>query len=106
MKWLRFIAVIAAFLAAAVRLPAAELDMDEYLYGHVSDSYEWHITTIKGHPVSVPLPVIVRSKTSGWHCFSSHHLEEGSYQGFRIAGKGEPDAPEALGWFPICSPPA
>ncbi len=91
MKWLRFIAVIAAFLAAAVRLPAAELDMDEYLYGHVSDSYEWHITTIKGHPVSVPLPVIVRSKTSGWHCFSSHHLEEGSYQGFRIAGKGEPD---------------
>ena len=46
------------------------------------DSYEWHITTVNGHPVSIPLPVIVRSKTTGWHVFSSHHLEEGEYEGF------------------------
>ncbi|MBQ9818832.1 MAG: F0F1 ATP synthase subunit A [Bacteroidales bacterium] len=67
-----------------------ELDMDEYLYGHIRDAYEWHITTVNGHPVSIPLPVILYSKASGWHCFSSRHLEGGeSWQGFFIAPAGE-----------------
>ena len=71
---------------------AGELDMDEYLYGHVGDAYGWHITTVNGHPVTVHLPVIVRSKTTGWHIFSSKHIEEGEeYEGFRIAAKGEPN---------------
>ena len=68
-----------------------ELDMDEYLYGHVGDAYGWHITTVNGHHVTVHLPVIVRSKETGWHVFSSKHIEEGEeYEGFRIAAKGEP----------------
>ena len=81
MRWWRFIWVfILALLPAS--LAAEELDMDEYLYGHVLDSYEWHITTVNGKPVSIPLPVIVYSRTTGWHVFSSHHLEEGEYEGF------------------------
>ena len=83
MKWWRVISVFILALLP-VSLAAEELDMDEYLYGHVLDSYEWHITTIKGHPVSIPLPVIVRSKTTGWHIFSSKHLEEGEYEGFYL----------------------
>lgn len=64
----------------------AGLDMNEYLFGHIGDSYEWHITTIHGKPVSIPLPVIVHSKTSGWHLFSSRHLEGGEeYEGFFIS---------------------
>ena len=71
---------------------SGELDMDEYLYGHVGDAYGWHITTVNGHPVTVHLPVIVRSKTTGWHIFSSKLIEEGEeYEGFRIAAKGEPN---------------
>ena len=67
-----------------------KLDMNEYLFGHVGDSYGWHVTTINGHHVTVHLPVIVRSRLSGWHCFSSRHIEEGeNWQGFRIAGPGE-----------------
>ncbi len=63
-----------------------DLDMDEYLFGHVRDSYDWHVTTINGKPVSIPLPVIVISKTGGGlKVFSSRHLEEGGYEGFRIA---------------------
>ena len=53
------------------------------------DSYEWHITTVKGHSVSIPLPVIVASKTgNGFHIFSSKHLEHGEYEGFYIAPAG------------------
>ena len=64
-------------------------DMDEYLYGHVRDSYEWHITTVNGHHVSIPLPVIVISKTgNGFHVFSSKHLAHGEYEGFHIAPSG------------------
>ena len=70
---------------ASVPLRAEELDMNEYLFGHVGDSYEWHITTVKGRPVSIPLPVIVHSKTSGWHVFSSKHLEEGAHEDFYIS---------------------
>ena len=79
--------ILAAFILALVpaTLSAEDLDMNEYLFGHVGDSYEWHITTINGHPVSIQLPVIVRSKTSGWHVFSSKHLEEGPYEGFYIS---------------------
>lgn len=64
------------------------LDMNEYLFGHVGDSYGWHVTTINGHHVTIPLPVIVKSKTTGWHVFMSSHLEHGSYEGFVIAGEG------------------
>lgn len=70
---------------------AQELDMQEYFFGHVSDAYDWHITTVNGEPVSIYLPVIVHSKTSGWHVFSSRHIAEGeTWQGFRLAREGEP----------------
>jgi F-type H+-transporting ATPase subunit a len=73
----------------AAEQESGSFDMDEYLYGHVRDSYEWHITTVNGHPVSIPLPVIVISKQgNGLHCFSSRHLEEGEYEGFSIAPAG------------------
>jgi len=82
--------LILVALLAPLALSAEELDMDEYLYGHVRDSYEWHITTIKGKPVSIPLPVILYSKTTGFHCFSSRKVEEGhEYENFYIAPAGE-----------------
>ncbi|MBR4755954.1 MAG: F0F1 ATP synthase subunit A, partial [Bacteroidales bacterium] len=92
--WLIFVLLMLLPLrAAAQEAPDTEvdLDMDEYLYGHVRDSYEWHITTINGKPVSIPLPVILISKAgSGVHVFSSRHLEEGeSYKGFHIASSGK-----------------
>ena len=78
-------------LLLPLQMTAGELDVQEYLFGHIGDSYEWHITTVNGHPVSIYLPVIVYSRESGWHCFSSEHLYEGEcrYDNFRIAGKGE-----------------
>ncbi len=84
----RLLAIL--ILLLPLNLEAAGLDMQEYLFGHIGDSYEWHITTVNGKPVSIPLPVIVRSRTSGWHCFSSAKLEGGEpFGNFSIAPKGE-----------------
>ena len=88
MKKLRFI-LLSVLMLLPLAARAEDLDMNEYLFGHVGDSYEWHITTVNGHHVTVPLPVIVRSRTSGWHIFSSARLEEGEHEGFYIAPDGE-----------------
>ena len=54
-----------------------ELDMQSYLFGHVSDAYEWHITTVNGHPISIPLPCIVID--DGLHVFMSNQVEGSGY---------------------------
>lgn len=94
-KWLIILLSLLVFpLALQAQEPQAaddevQFDMDEYLYGHVRDAYDWHITTINGKHISIPLPVIVISKNgAGFHCFSSKHLEEGEYKGFYIAPAG------------------
>jgi F-type H+-transporting ATPase subunit a len=79
------LALLPASLTAQEADEEVDLDIGEYLFGHIGDAYEWHITTVNGHPVSIPLPVIVRSKTRGWFCFSSRHLEEGEHEGFYIS---------------------
>ncbi len=52
-----------------------DIDMKGILWGHIKDSYEWHITNIGDHPVIINLPVIVKSST-GWHIFMSNEFSE------------------------------
>ena len=54
-----------------------ELDMKNYIFGHIGDAYDWHITTINGHHVSIPLPCIVID--GGLHVFSSRKMAEHGY---------------------------
>ena len=66
-----------------------DIDVGEILFGHVGDSYGWHITEWNGQHISIPLPCIVRS-SSGWHCFMSSRLEHGhTYEGLYIAQEGK-----------------
>ena len=69
-----------------------DVNVKEILFGHVGDSYEWHITSWGDTHVTIPLPIIVHSATSGWHAFLSSRLEEngGTYEGFSIAPAGSP----------------
>jgi F-type H+-transporting ATPase subunit a len=66
-----------------------EFNATEYILEHVSDSHEWHILTKKdGHHVAVPLPVILYSKHSGLHAFSSKKIAHGhNHLGFEM-GQG------------------
>lgn len=63
------------------------VDVKEIVFGHIGDSYEWHITTWGKAHITIPLPVILYSRSSGWHVFLSSRLEEngGSYEGFSLA---------------------
>ena len=93
----RRFAIIAVLFAAlflpGAKLSAAEaeeqdLDVEEYLFGHIGDSYEWHLFTWNGKEVSIPLPCIVFD--GGLKLFSSERIIHGeTYQGLRIAGKEE-----------------
>ncbi|MBR5707345.1 MAG: F0F1 ATP synthase subunit A [Bacteroidaceae bacterium] len=69
--------------------PENEVDVKGIIFGHLKDSYHWHIITIGEKEVSLQLPVMLYSKVSGWHFFMSDKLEETeSYDGFRIAQDG------------------
>ena len=63
------------------------LNVTELIMDHLADSYEWHITTIGHTHVSIPLPVIVKGKNSGWRLFLSSRFEHGhaEYKGFYIS---------------------
>jgi F-type H+-transporting ATPase subunit a len=67
-----------------------ELNVSELILDHVGDGYDWHITNFGHTPVSIPLPVIVKGKESGWHLFLSSEFHHGhdSYKGFSIAQEG------------------
>ena len=92
MKWLKVISVI-VLMAFAVPLSAAqaqegEVDVAEMLFGHIGDSYGWHITDWNGSHVTIPLPCIVHSST-GWHVFMSSKVEHGhEYEGLFLADEG------------------
>ena len=75
---------------AAQEIAEEEPDVKRIVLGHVGDSYEWHIATAGGREWSLPLPVIVHSPSSGWHCFSAKRLRGGAeYEGLRIAADGD-----------------
>ena len=99
MKLLRYIYVVLAFVASSFAASAsadvqdedaaaAEVDVAGMLFGHIGDSYGWHITDWNGRHVTIPLPCIVRSST-GWHFFMSSKIEHGhEYEGLFLAEEG------------------
>ena len=66
------------------------VNVKEIVFGHIGDSYEWHITTWGKTHITIPLPIIVYSSATGWHTFLSSRLAEngGTYEGLSIAPEG------------------
>ncbi len=65
-------------------------DPASFMFGHINDSYDWHIIDIGHKTISIPLPVILYSKDSGVNIFMSSKFEHGqsSYNRFKIASSG------------------
>jgi len=67
--------VVAPSYASGSEPAKKGIDFQGTLWGHIKDSYEWHITNIGKTPVIISLPVIVKS-TTGWHVFCSSAFSE------------------------------
>lgn len=63
----------------------------KFMFGHISDAYDWHILDWKDKAISIPLPILVYSKEKGFHAFMSSKFHHGhaSYKGFEIAQQGD-----------------
>ncbi len=68
----------------------SEFNAGKFVIEHVSDAYEWHITSFGDLHISIPLPVILYSGSKGFHVFMSSKFHHGhdSYKGFMIAQEG------------------
>lgn len=76
--------------AVAEQKENADFDMKSYLFGHIQDSYEWHITDFKGHEIAIPLPCIVWGKTNGPAVFLSSSVHHGAVcKGYFIPQEGQ-----------------
>jgi F-type H+-transporting ATPase subunit a len=90
--------VLCLFLFAGISVVSQEvstvaegdLNVTEMILEHVGDAYDWHIATVDGHSISIPLPVIVRGGDGVWHFFFSSRFGHGhaEYEGFSIAHEG------------------
>jgi F-type H+-transporting ATPase subunit a len=70
---------------------AEKFSPGEFIFDHIGDSYEWHILTYKDFHLTIPLPVIVYSRTKGLNIFlfSKFHHGHAEYRGFRYELSGE-----------------
>ena len=77
------------FAAEVPHEEKSDLNVSELILDHLGDGYGWHITSFGHKHISIPLPIIVKGRESGWHVFSSSKLEHGhEYNGFYIAEEG------------------
>ena len=77
---LALLLLLASALPLRAETAEEELDVTEIIYEHTGDAYAWH---------HMPLPVIVRSRSTGWHIFLSSALP---CEGFAIGAADTPYA--------------
>lgn len=78
-------------LASSANSEEGELDVKATILDHLADSYEWHIVSYGETDLTLHLPIILYSKTSGWHLFSSSKLQNGEAEqkGFYVPSEGK-----------------
>lgn len=83
--------------ASAASHEKEEFNAGEFVIDHVSDSYDWHITSFGEKNISIPLPVILFSKNPDLHegqsffvfMSSKFHHGHSAYRGFQISQSKE-----------------
>lgn len=68
-----------------------DINVKEMIMSHIGDSYEWHFMKWKDKDISIPLPIILHSKESGWNIFLSSELHNpnSKFNQFYIAQEGK-----------------
>lgn len=69
-----------------------KFDAGEFIFNHIGDSHEWHIVTVGEKHITVPLPIILYSRTKNKvYTFSSAKFHHGhnTYKGFKYVTEGD-----------------
>jgi F-type H+-transporting ATPase subunit a len=63
-----------------------KMDAAKIIMEHILDAHEFHLAEIGGHPVTIPLPIILYSPQRGFDAFMSSNFEHGkeAYHGYKI----------------------
>ena len=110
LKYCRNIFLVTVLLFSVTKIWASETEVDttkseagakheeafnagEFIIDHVIDNHEWHIAHFQGTSISIPLPVILFSRSkenAGFHVFmsSKFHHGEAAYDGFKLELEG------------------
>lgn len=69
-----------------------EFNPGDFIFEHVGDDHEWHLFTVGEKHFTIPLPIILYSKTRGqvftfWS--SKFHHGQTSYKGFKLETDGD-----------------
>jgi F-type H+-transporting ATPase subunit a len=102
-RWIKYLLIVVFLIVgnnvnaqqheeAATHAESEDFKPGPFILEHIGDAYNWHIITVNGHHVSVPLPVIIYSQQSGFHVFMSSKLHHGAYEGLSIAGEDHPNS--------------
>lgn len=67
-----------------------KLDIKELILDQLADKYEWHILTWNEKAITIPLPIILYSKSDGWNVFLSSKFDNknSQYNQFHIPSDG------------------
>ncbi len=70
---------------------AKRFEPGKLIFHHIGDAYEWHIATFDDFHLSIPLPVILYSETSGFKAFMSTEFHHGAagFESFHISHEGK-----------------
>ena len=62
-----------------------------FIFDHIGNAHEWHLMTLGHTHISIPLPVILYSKTKGLDMFMSGKFHHGksTYKGYKLETEGE-----------------
>ena len=66
--------------------PNSKMDASKIIMEHVMDNHEFHLAEINGHPVTIPLPIILYTKERGFDAFMSSNFDHGKsvYHGYKL----------------------
>lgn len=59
-------------------------NVGEVIFHHIQDSYDWHLMTINGEHISIPLPIILYIPGEGFDLFLSSAFHHGIHNGFTL----------------------
>ncbi len=64
----------------------ADFNPGDVIMEHIMDNHDFHFADVNGHPISLPLPVILYSPQKGFSVFMSSKFEHGhaAYQGYKL----------------------